>query len=480
MFRAFGNTIERALDAMCETVLKFPIGTVPFPFLRLVEDLVHEVQVADTSVAAKAAFIVSRLLKAHPRIIRRFEPLALANPLMNIIESEGPYYVESAELASILVHSEAGVVFLHKGLVKSLAKLLTSTGGDTAVAVGISGIFMCSCYDVFHEQICAAVTTDFFAELACSNDEMNYTRDRACGVLHALVRTHFEDVRAAVVKANLLHCDTLTSFISRNDLSTAIVRKILSEIQLLADEDCTRTIRDSHLLYFGPTCQQFSPYIDKVVRSIKTMPTVANEILQSMSNQFPEPFLDAVSALPLEHLNDDALYEARSLARRVVNNCLEDALHTQEIAHIRKLLVQAGRLHLFRTPDHPMAQHIPRAVAWLKLYEHCEFLGIADVSEPPELICPVSLCLFKNPVVASDGHTYEKQSLLKLFEIHGTGTRSPVTRELLDPNYVLPNRAVRSMVDSFRERDLLIGKAAFAKANETDGTGREAKRQKIA
>jgi len=81
-----------------------------------------------------------------------------------------------------------------------------------------------------------------------------------------------------------------------------------------------------------------------------------------------------------------------------------------------------------------------------------------------EFIDPVTLELLNNPVIASDGHTYSKETLIQLFE----GDRqSPYTRELLEPigkanrnpffpyftfqgrEMGIPNRKVIQLLDKF-------------------------------
>jgi hemoglobin len=52
--------------------------------------------------------------------------------------------------------------------------------------------------------------------------------------------------------------------------------------------------------------------------------------------------------------------------------------------------------------------------------------------EDPDLCCPISLMVFKSPVIASDGFTYEEASLKTLFANHQV---SPMTRESLKRTY---------------------------------------------
>merc|ERR1712176_1751829 len=69
------------------------------------------------------------------------------------------------------------------------------------------------------------------------------------------------------------------------------------------------------------------------------------------------------------------------------------------------------------------------------------------LQEDPELCCPVSLVLFVDPVIASDGFMYEKASLEGLSRAN---MASPMTRERLKKEH-LPARQRRSAAIEFRE-----------------------------
>jgi len=70
------------------------------------------------------------------------------------------------------------------------------------------------------------------------------------------------------------------------------------------------------------------------------------------------------------------------------------------------------------------------------------------LKEEAELCCPVSLCLFTDPVIASDGHTYESISLKAIIR---TGQPSPMTRERLEKIY-FPAKDLKCRVIAYRER----------------------------
>ena len=54
---------------------------------------------------------------------------------------------------------------------------------------------------------------------------------------------------------------------------------------------------------------------------------------------------------------------------------------------------------------------------------------------PPALRCPITHGMFLDPVIASDGHTYERADIMEWMKHN---TTSPMTREPLEPALV-PN-----------------------------------------
>merc|ERR1712187_167806 len=68
--------------------------------------------------------------------------------------------------------------------------------------------------------------------------------------------------------------------------------------------------------------------------------------------------------------------------------------------------------------------------------------------EDPDLCCPVSLVVFTEPVIASDGFIYEKASLLTLLRNRQV---SPMTREVLKQAY-RPAQQKRLQAEDFQQK----------------------------
>lgn len=64
------------------------------------------------------------------------------------------------------------------------------------------------------------------------------------------------------------------------------------------------------------------------------------------------------------------------------------------------------------------------------------------------LVCPISLQLFEDPVLAEDGHTYERAAITEWIRLNGT---SPLTRQPLQIDGLRPNIIIKKIVDDFEK-----------------------------
>ena len=73
-----------------------------------------------------------------------------------------------------------------------------------------------------------------------------------------------------------------------------------------------------------------------------------------------------------------------------------------------------------------------------------EYAGM-NTKPPDDMICAITLELMSDPVVASDGHSYERNAIEGVLR----GSRfSPLTREPLK-DFVIPNHALRSRIEEY-------------------------------
>ena len=67
--------------------------------------------------------------------------------------------------------------------------------------------------------------------------------------------------------------------------------------------------------------------------------------------------------------------------------------------------------------------------------------------EPPDaFICPITYDIMVDPVVASDGNSYERAAIVDWFSRNNT---SPITREPM-PNTLIQNRNLKKMIQEWQ------------------------------
>ena len=90
-------------------------------------------------------------------------------------------------------------------------------------------------------------------------------------------------------------------------------------------------------------------------------------------------------------------------------------------------------------------------------------LGLESLEPPHEYRCSITLGLMRDPVVASDGHSYERASIEQV--LRGSGV-SPRTREVLLPQ-IFPNRELRTRIEEHEAEHEAVAQRAQAKQIET-------------
>jgi hypothetical protein len=69
-------------------------------------------------------------------------------------------------------------------------------------------------------------------------------------------------------------------------------------------------------------------------------------------------------------------------------------------------------------------------------------LSVKSDVEKDDLICPITLRVFQDPVVAADGHTYERAAIVRWITEYGT---SPFTRQPLNINELQADDYLRKL-----------------------------------
>ena len=64
------------------------------------------------------------------------------------------------------------------------------------------------------------------------------------------------------------------------------------------------------------------------------------------------------------------------------------------------------------------------------------------------LCCPITLDIMDHPVVAADGHTYERAAITQWIERNG---KSPVTQQPLAVETLVPNLSMKHQIEIYRQ-----------------------------
>ncbi|KAF5746274.1 E3 ubiquitin-protein ligase CHIP [Tripterygium wilfordii] len=96
------------------------------------------------------------------------------------------------------------------------------------------------------------------------------------------------------------------------------------------------------------------------------------------------------------------------------------------------------------------------AAAQLKQFESLQqvFRKVSEDDTPTEvpdyLCCKISLDIFRDPVIAPSGITYERAVILN--HLQKVGKFDPITREPLDPSQLVQNLAIKEAVEAFLDK----------------------------
>jgi hypothetical protein len=65
---------------------------------------------------------------------------------------------------------------------------------------------------------------------------------------------------------------------------------------------------------------------------------------------------------------------------------------------------------------------------------------------PEEYLCPITLTLMNDPVIGSDGRSYERSAILQWLR---TNPHSPITRQPMNASSLKPNYALKSAIERY-------------------------------
>lgn len=73
------------------------------------------------------------------------------------------------------------------------------------------------------------------------------------------------------------------------------------------------------------------------------------------------------------------------------------------------------------------------------------------VSQEHDRVCPITLDVYRDPVLAGDGHVYERNAIIRWIQEQGT---SPITREPLDINDLRSDENIKQLYRPYRSNSV--------------------------
>ena len=74
------------------------------------------------------------------------------------------------------------------------------------------------------------------------------------------------------------------------------------------------------------------------------------------------------------------------------------------------------------------------------------------VQEHNSFVCPIGHALMREPVMAADGHTYERTEIAKWIQQKGASATSPKTNQILENTRLIDNHQCKASIDEAIER----------------------------
>merc|ERR1719447_2592359 len=93
-----------------------------------------------------------------------------------------------------------------------------------------------------------------------------------------------------------------------------------------------------------------------------------------------------------------------------------------------------------------MVHHLMSCIRGLRKGDTSPSSSRSDQEIPSDYICPITKQLMKEPVMAFDGHCYERKAIEDYLQSH---QKSPVTGKKADFSIVFPNHRLRGEIEVF-------------------------------
>jgi len=176
--------------------------------------------------------------------------------------------------------------------------------------------------------------------------------------------------------------------------------------------------------------------------------------------------------------HDDRPHLARLLTflRRIATERLATAEAGDDDAALQQAIDQAAAVRVADTELQRARTKLAavREAAEAARRERRTSLGLDELKTPDEFVCPITYEVMQDPVVASDGHTYERSAIEEVLALPEERRKSPLTREPLQAA-LFPNRALKNRIAAHEQEAEALAEKVAQKTREA---GRVASRKR--
>ena len=340
-----------------------------------------------------------------------------------------------------------------------------------------------------HEAICRAGGVPSLVALLSSSEASEVTQIGALRTLSRIAESSADAVykAGAIAPAVALLSRAVDrrrsirpSTSNRFNASAEWLRERIGCFGFRVDTCAVMLLHDLILILGGPACQEdireagaIPPLVALLARTypdthegriigVDTRTRHALSVLYELTFSDPDAVLNAFVGAPLHpgylhcsrdnfHLRLDPIATAR----------LQRAEASEDASALRAAIIVATYLKLDNAAVKRATALLHELEAEAKRQVRRESLGLGHVKTPQEFICPITFAKMVEPVVASDGHSYERDAIERVMG-KGNGL-SPLTREPLTG--LFPNLNLRKRIRDYDEEVLQMCETAATVAS---------------
>ena len=218
------------------------------------------------------------------------------------------------------------------------------------------------------------------------------------------------------------------------------------------------------------TWKSWTPGFEELVNDVETLQTAFDKLLQEHAREKAAcekecSTLDARNRSNVFHFSEE-LQKERRLHRTTRDQCVRLRSEHAKVCRKMRQELQASSDSVKRLRAEEISNFDAQQLADLrdelnaaigKVNMQTAKLAEDLVASTPSLhdcLCPIGLQLMRDPVIAADGHTYERAQIEQWIRVRGDGAVSPKTGFPLAHSNLVPNHTVKSLINSAVEAKL--------------------------